>query len=463
MNSKPPMTRVIWMELEAKIASGELSEGDRLYSLRQIAGAYGVSLAVAVSAVRRLERKGLVVTEPGRGSFIRKARGGGDKLRLCSWNGVFPPNSAEILLDPARNPAAPKACEVAPFFTDGYEDYQQYLDHLTAAADGRQRPTDIVALDEGLLPVMAGLGLLAPLDPLLRKGGIVLDGFPPRLLQGMSLNGKLYGLPMTFSPFFLLYNKRLLAEGGSSEPDESWGWEELFEAASRLGKSQHGTPATRYGLGISFSINAYSPFVRQNGGELLDHRGSCAIGDKAAVEALEYFSRLYSLPGVCSHRYGSPRSELADLLANGLLAMLLGDADDYQAISSSMPAGDWGVCGLPKGKSRRATSLAIHGWGVAAASPAPEKACKALAAFLDPCGMKAFAREVHGFPAFRPEEMGTPSKAIELLDEAEISLLSTSPNAFKAFHTTLDVALNQRMLLSTKNCIDFQRKINEML
>ena len=464
MDSSPPMTRVIQTELENKIQSGELAEGDRLYSLRTIAAEHGVSIAVALSAVRSLERKGLVVTEPGRGTFVKcKTKRQTEKLRLCSWNGIFPANSTNTLLDPKLNPTAPPDCEATQFFTDEYEGYEQYLAHLKKSVQEPEDALDIVAIDEGLLPVLAEMKVLAPIDELIEKSGIDLNAFPSKVLRGFTYKGKLYGLPNSFTPTFMLFNKSIFEAESAPLPSSDWNWDDLYASASNMSKSVGQGNTTRSGLGISFSINAYAPFITQGGAELIDRSGSCAIASDNAVEALSFFSRLYSLPGVCSHRFGSPRNELADLLANGLLATLIGDANDYMAIKASMPEGSWGICGLPKGKAKKATSLSIHGWGLSSASPDPKKAMKAMASLFAPEGLKNFNKLTSGFPAYKAEENGTPSEIIRLLDEAEISLQSSSPNAFKAFHSTITTALNHRLLLSKEKCLEFQHKINQML
>lgn len=464
MNSKPPMTRVIQLELEAKIRSGELVEGDRLYSLRQIAAAHGVSIAVALSAMRALERRGLVVTEPGRGTFVRRFKRSEDaSLRLCSWNGIFPSNSTKSLLLGGMDAGLSNGIESDQFFTDEYEDYQQYLEHLSKAAQFPEQAFDIVSIDEGLLPVMAGMGLLAPLDKLCEDAGIDLGLFPEKVLRGFSFKGKLYGLPAVFTPSFLLFNKELFDAANAEPPSDAWTWEDLYGAAERLAKISSEGHVARYGLGISFSINAYAPFVLQGGGELLDRSGSCAIASCQSVAALEFFSRLYALPGVCSHRLGSPRSELADLLSNGLLAMVIGDAADYKAVAASMPSGSWGVCRLPAGKAGSATSLAIHGWGLSASAANTKRAVKAMASLFSAPAFEAFCKPLSGFPAFMAEGQGAPPRMLELLEDAEPSLQSTSPNAFKAFHSTVSTALNHHLLLSGEKCQEFQRKINEML
>ena len=57
--------------IAARIAAGELVSGARLPAERDLAAEYGVSLATGRRAVRLLRERGLVVTLPVKGTFIR--------------------------------------------------------------------------------------------------------------------------------------------------------------------------------------------------------------------------------------------------------------------------------------------------------------------------------------------------------------------------------------------------------
>lgn len=57
--------------LRAEIASGQLAPGDKLPSIRRLAGRFGVAPMTAQSAIDMLRNAGLVYTSPGRGTFVR--------------------------------------------------------------------------------------------------------------------------------------------------------------------------------------------------------------------------------------------------------------------------------------------------------------------------------------------------------------------------------------------------------
>lgn len=57
--------------LRTEIASGALAPGDKLPSIRNLAGRFGVAPMTAQSAIDMLRNEGLVYTSPGRGTFVR--------------------------------------------------------------------------------------------------------------------------------------------------------------------------------------------------------------------------------------------------------------------------------------------------------------------------------------------------------------------------------------------------------
>jgi GntR family transcriptional regulator len=68
----PLGTQLAW-RLRGLIESGELGPGERLPSVREAAAAAGVNVNTVRAVYGRLERDGLVSSEQGRGTFVRRA------------------------------------------------------------------------------------------------------------------------------------------------------------------------------------------------------------------------------------------------------------------------------------------------------------------------------------------------------------------------------------------------------
>ena len=65
--------RQVELDIEARIASGQLKAGQRLPSLRSMAERMGLSVGTIVAAYAELERKGLAQARPRSGYFVRSA------------------------------------------------------------------------------------------------------------------------------------------------------------------------------------------------------------------------------------------------------------------------------------------------------------------------------------------------------------------------------------------------------
>ncbi|MGI8332793.1 TetR/AcrR family transcriptional regulator C-terminal domain-containing protein [Actinomadura scrupuli] len=68
-STEPPYLRIV-SELRHRIAAGELGEGDRVPSTRQIAKEWGVAIATATKVLTTLRQEGLVRVVPGVGTVV---------------------------------------------------------------------------------------------------------------------------------------------------------------------------------------------------------------------------------------------------------------------------------------------------------------------------------------------------------------------------------------------------------
>lgn len=56
--------------IRGQISAGELASGDRVPSVRSLAAEYGVAEMTAQKAKQAVEAEGLIITRPGKGSFV---------------------------------------------------------------------------------------------------------------------------------------------------------------------------------------------------------------------------------------------------------------------------------------------------------------------------------------------------------------------------------------------------------
>jgi multiple sugar transport system substrate-binding protein len=110
--------------------------------------------------------------------------------------------------------------------------------------------------------------LFEPLGPL-NEGNPIEDfgDIAPGLIQGMTVDGNLIGIPVRHATQGLFYNEALLEEAGISAPPQSL--EELVEQAKRLTfTSASGTPVT--GLVLASDLAVFPVmFARAFGGDFI--------------------------------------------------------------------------------------------------------------------------------------------------------------------------------------------------
>lgn len=71
-NSPVPIYEQLTGEIEKLIESGSLKENDNLPSIRQLASQVDVAVNTVARAYQELERKGMIISNGRKGTFIRK-------------------------------------------------------------------------------------------------------------------------------------------------------------------------------------------------------------------------------------------------------------------------------------------------------------------------------------------------------------------------------------------------------
>jgi multiple sugar transport system substrate-binding protein len=251
--------------------------------------------------------------------------------------------------------------------TAGFIDFIQKLNTLAA---GNQSP-DVIMLGGEWVPVYAEQGVLQPLDPFIEKTpDFRKEDYLPAVMEGLSYEGQLWGLPKDVNVNVLYYNKSAFDEAGLDYPNADWTWDDLLAAAQALTKRSGGR-TERYG----FAAPAPWTFIWQNGGEVFDsdiEPTRVRIDEPEAVEALAFYYGLSSEYHVSPTPAEVQQTPLTDLFAAGRLAMFQegrGPTIPFKSIRDF----EWGIAPLPHQKVR-ASILNWAGWCLSSQSKAPEAA-----------------------------------------------------------------------------------------
>ncbi|MFV8783978.1 extracellular solute-binding protein [Microbulbifer sp. SA54] len=154
-----------------------------------------------------------------------------------------------------------------------------YVDKLSAALPRGQGP-DLFVFAHDRLGGWASAGqTVAPIDSLVDTE--LRARFPDHLLQAMSYNGRLYGLPFNFKSTALIINTDLISKAPRTTDD-------LVAAAQRYSDRKAG----RFGLAYSYTepffhgalMNSYGPGP-------FDARGQLVLDSRANIRSLELLNR----------------------------------------------------------------------------------------------------------------------------------------------------------------------------
>lgn len=182
---------------------------------------------------------------------------------------------------------------------------------LTSLASGAD--LGIFEIEPALMSQWADAGYLLPLDDMVTNIGV--DDFVEGSL--FRQNETTYAVPYAVSVYGLWVRKDLLEQAGLPLPTT---YEEVLRAAKTLTNNQTYGIALPAGQNIA-TVNYFSTFLWQNGGDYFTCDGRVAFGERQAYEAVRRWQALtqYAPPGFTI--WGFP--EQIDAFVNGRVAMAM--------------------------------------------------------------------------------------------------------------------------------------------
>lgn len=161
-------------------------------------------------------------------------------------------------------------------------------------------------------------GRVAPVDP--QAAGFsdlqsIYDSYLPEILNAVTKDGKLYGLPLEITNWCIYINKKIFRDAGlDPEKDYPKTWEEMVSVSEKL-VVREGDILVRRGFDFRYPyyLVAFVPMVEQLGGKLISDDGKTAIvGDEAWIQFLTFMQQW----GPTGKNLGSPTYKNARNLFN---------------------------------------------------------------------------------------------------------------------------------------------------
>jgi multiple sugar transport system substrate-binding protein len=238
----------------------------------------------------------------------------------------------------------------------------------------------------------APMGVLAEMEPLFAKNGFDKSKYAQGVLDGFTVNGKLYGLPRDNDTKVVFVNKKLFADAGLSVPAKAWSTEEFVDAAKKLTKKKaDGTQQ----YGVMFDPGNWFLYVFMNEGRMFDNDANPTkvAFDDAALKGLQWAGDLINThkvaPAFDQLNNGTVRQQM---FLNGQVGMLI---DNHAQVPVFLAAKDlsWDVAPLPTFPGKGHHNVAGGaGYTISAFTQKQEAAWK-FWKFLNTDGIKMYMKD----------------------------------------------------------------------
>ncbi len=270
---------------------------------------------------------------------------------------------------------------------------------ITAIA-GNRAP-DAVYLNLDLVPRFVDMKLLHPIDEYLTAEERA--DYDPAVVDGVTLDNRMWMFPMLRTVAAALYNKDLFAQAGLDPENPPRTWEELEHAARLMTRDTSGDGRVdQWGLGYVFggdTLNyTFWPLLWQAGGDVLTPDGQqAAFHGAAGVEALNFIVGMFR-KGYIPHSYlGLGGNDFA----SGRVGYLLGAGQvEARAFRRDAPNLKLGVAPVLE-RERRLGYSTIGGFAMFNSTRHPEATAKWLVFLTRPDNMKKFCRTTNFLPTKR--------------------------------------------------------------
>lgn len=189
-----------------KIECGEFSAGGKLPAAREFSEATGTSLTITQLAFHSLTRDGILTTVPRQGTYVRS-----------DWRQRILPGSIQSfrpvwteLIEEKVLPCSSGLRICDKFYEGAFE--------IRSTQDAFAQQNEYLDLREFVDEVWPDQS----------------DFFSTLFRSFCSHTGKLYGIPLIFSPWVIAYNPELIEQCGGDLPRSGWNWEEFLELIRTL-------------------------------------------------------------------------------------------------------------------------------------------------------------------------------------------------------------------------------------
>jgi ABC-type glycerol-3-phosphate transport system substrate-binding protein len=338
-----------------------------------------------------------------------------------------------------------------------YLDWRVFTEKLIAAHAGGVLPDVYQAGAEYVAP-LATKDMALEIDNYVSAWG-QRDDFYDSAWNTVSYQGKTYGIPVLSAPQTLMYRKDMLADAGVSGGPTSW--DDLEQIAMKATR-RDGDKFVVSGFNARPIWQQYMWFLFQNGGDVFTPDGKVVVNSPEAVEALDYFSRLFNQDKVASKSsIAAPTANVGAMAAN-LVAMQLGNQLTVRDFRQNNPArsGDL-VVAEPVARKAQVTTNWTDWLAIAKQSKNPDAAWKFVSFVADKDNLLKYNETMYFIPPRKSLRtagyMADPQlQQFVTIMEKYGRAINTNPAALEVYQTIMQNAVDDAVYQkkSSKQALD---------
>ncbi len=197
------------------------------------------------------------------------------------------------------------------------KEWDSYWTLLEAGASGGELP-DVFWMHSNNSQIYMNNDMLLNLDDYIANSDkIDMDNYMPEVTELYTLNDSIYAMPKDYDTIALWYNKKMFDEEKLDYPDNTWTWDDFYEAAKKL------THDGQYGFAMNTSNDqdSYYNMVYSMGGYILsDDQKTSGYDDPNTLKAMEYAGKL--LADCCPNATTMAETQTDALVQSGTVAMV---------------------------------------------------------------------------------------------------------------------------------------------
>lgn len=295
-----------------------------------------------------------------------------------------------------------------------------------------------------------------------------IENYEEGMLDSLSLDGKVYALPISNDFMCVTYNKAVFKEAGITEVPKTWS--DFLKVCKQIKEKEIAPIAS--GFSEQWVVNGtsqtvYCQAVLANDGPALNDMVERNERFADVSQWQDVFTRLQDIyPYMNSDPFGTDQNTCYSMLANGEAGMILNGTWTITNATAMNPDVELGIFALPVSENAEDNEMAMcpasAAYAVSAETKHPEEALKFLEYMTSPEAAALYAEKGAGLPIVKGVDTsalsGAFKDAADMMNNGEVEIISSKsfPSANE------DAFINDVSDFFLNKCEDIDASLNKL-